>query len=244
MSGNDTPQSVIKKFEKRQKVMPYILGALAGILALIGIFIIIAVVSGSKNPFGVLFATKTPTATATFTPTATQPTPTASMTPTATETPTPSATATPSGPQLYEVKQDDNCWSIAQTFQVDMLVLIGINNFPPGTCPIIPGKTIIIPAPGQQLPTATMVPSDLPRGTQIEYVVQQGDTLASIAAKFNSTVADIILKNAITDQNLINYGDLLKVRVNQVTPTVTLQATSTLAATRTPTLTPSPTKKP
>ncbi len=243
MNNSDTPQSVIKKFEKRQKVMPFILGVLAGVLALIGIFIIIMVVSGSKKPFSGLFATKTPTATSTFTPTATVPTPTASNTPEPTETFTPTMTATASGPQIYEVKANDNCYSLAAQFNVDMAVLLTINNFPNGTCPIIPGQKIIIPAPGQKLPTPTPVPSDLPRGTVIDYTIQVGDTLATIASQFNSTVDDIIAKNKITDLNLIYPGQVIKVRVNLVTPTVTRQPTSTLAV-GLPTATPTPTVKP
>lgn len=243
MSGSDNPQSVIKKFEKRQKVMPFVLGILAGILALVGIFIIIVVATGSK-PLGGLFATKTPTSTATFTPTATVPTPTASNTPTPTLTFTPSATSTASGPQIYEVLANDDCYSLAVRFGVDLNVLLAINNFPNGTCAIVPGQKIIIPAPGQKLPTPTPIPSDLPKGTVIDYTVQMGDTLATIASMFNSTVADIILKNKITDVNLIYPGTILKIRANLVTPTPTRQATSTLVGGTVPTATPTPTTKP
>ncbi len=242
MNNSDTPQSVIKKFEKRQKVMPFVLGVLAGILALVGVFIIISVVSGSRKPFSGLFATKTPTPTATFTPTATVPTPTASNTPEPTQTFTPSATETASGPQIYEVKEDDNCYSLADQFGVDFAVLLTINNFPNGTCPIIPGQKIIIPAPGQTLPTPTPIPSDLPRGTTIDYTVQIGDTLATIASMFDSTIEDIMAKNKITDLNMIYPGQVLKIRVHLVTPTPTRQATSTLAVP--PTATPTPTKTP
>jgi len=134
MNQKENPQSVIDKYSKRQKYMPYVLGGLAGILALAGIFIIISVATGSGNLFKGMFATKTPTPTATFTPTATVPSPTPSMTPTITETPTPAATDTPSGPQFYTVKQGDDCWTLANTFGVDLLVLLAINNFPSGTC--------------------------------------------------------------------------------------------------------------
>jgi LysM repeat protein len=242
MNNSDSPQSVIKKFEKRQKLMPFILGVLAGILALVGIFIIITVVSGSKKPLAGLFATKTPTATATFTPTATVPTPTASNTPEPTQTFTPSPTATASGPQIYEVQENDDCYTLADRFGVDFTVLLTINNFPNGTCPIIPGQKIIIPAPGQTLPTPTPIPSDLPRGTVIDYTVQIGDTLESIASLFDSTVEDIIAKNKITDINMIYPGQVLKIRVHLVTPTPTRQATSTLAVPAT--ATPTPTKTP
>jgi LysM repeat protein len=242
MLGKENPQNVINKFSKRQKFMPYVLGGLAGILALAGIFIIIAVATGSGNPFKAIFATKTPTATATFTPTATVPSPTPSMTPTITETPAPTVTNTPSGPMLYEVKQYDNCATLAQTFNADLLVLIAMNNLD-ANCSIIPGQKILIPPPGQKLPTPTPIPSDLPRGTEISYTIQPGDTLATIASKFNSTVQDILNRNDIADENYIAVGQIIKIRVNLVTPTPTRQATSTSINTIiAPTFTPSPTK--
>lgn len=245
MNQKNTPQDVINKFAKRQKFMPYILGGLAGILALLGILIIIAVATGSANPFKAIFSTKTPTATATFTPTATVPSPTPSNTPTMTLTPTETATVTPSGPQYYEVQQYDNCADIAAKFNVDLLVLLAINNFG-GECNIVPGQKILIPAQGQELPTPTPLPSDLPRGTVIEYTVRTGDSLATIASVFNTTVEDIMLQNNLKDENLIYLGQVLKIRVNLVTPTPTVAPTSTLAGqlinppTATATVTPTP----
>jgi len=138
MSDKNTPQGVINKFEKRQRMTPYFLIAIAVILVIVGIIIIVSVVSGGR-PFAGIFATKTPTATATFTPTATQPTSTPSMTPTITLTPTVATSPTASGPQLYVVQQDDTCYDIAAAFKVDLLVLLAINNFTGGTCPNYPG---------------------------------------------------------------------------------------------------------
>jgi LysM repeat protein len=229
MNQKENPQSVIDKYSKRQKYMPYVLGGLAGILALAGIFIIISVATGSGNLFKGMFATKTPTPTATFTPTANVPSPTPSMTPTITETPTPAATDTPSGPQFYTVKQGDDCWTLANTFGVDLLVLLAINNFPSDTCPIVPGTDIIIPAPGQTLPTSTPLPADIPRGTEIEYTIQLGETLQDIASRFNSTLEDIKTRNNIKNENLIYVGQVIKVRVNLVTATPTVAPTSTLS---------------
>ena len=153
------------------------------------------------------------------------------MTPTITETPLPSATATPSGPQYYTVKEGDDCWTLANTFGVDLLVLLAINNFKSGTCPIIPGTDIIIPAPGQALPTSTPLPPDIARGTEIEYTILSGETLADIASKFNSTLEDIKTRNNIEDENVIFFGQVIKVRVNLVTATLTLAPTSTLSLT-------------
>jgi LysM repeat protein len=245
MNEKDNPQNVINKFARRQKLMPYLLGGLAGLLALVGIFIIISVVTGSGNPFKSIFATKTPTPTLTFTPTATVPSSTPTMTPTITETPTPTVTETPSGPQLYEVKEGDSCYALAETFGVDFLVLMQINNFPANDCPIVPGDEIYIPAPGQQLPTATPLPTGLPFGTEIEYTIQPGDTLAGIAERFNSTLDDILRLNKIDDENAIEAGQIIKVRINLVTQTPTFVPTSTLAnAPAGPTATPSITSTP
>ncbi len=244
MSGKDTPQNVIRKFEKRQKSMPYILGGLAALLVVGGILIIVSVVSAGKGggkPFAGLFASKTPTVTITPTPTATQPSPTPSMTPTETLTATPAATETPSQPYLYTVQQGDDCWTIAYTHNADLLYmrLINLFNDPNNPCPINAGDNIYIPAPGQKMPTPTRVPSDVPRATSYDYIIQEGDTLAIIAEYFSSTVEDILARNPeIKDENAIEIGQVIKVRVNMVTPTPTTRATSTLANPLTPTVSP------
>ena len=241
MSGKDSPQNVIKKFESRQKFMPYLLGGLAGVLVVGGIFIIVLVVSGKEKPLSGLFASKTPTVTITYTPTATQPSPTPSMTPTVTLTPTPEATITPSTAYQYTVKEGEDCWTIAYTHDADLLYMQTINN-KDVNCIISPGDVIWIPAPGQKMPTPTRVPADVARATRYDYTIQEGDTLATIADYFNSTVADILAHNDIEDQNAIEVGQKIVVRANIVTPTTTARATSTLSnqPNATPTLTVTP----
>ena len=238
MKEKDNPQDVINKYSKRQRFMPYVLGALAGLLAVGGIFLIINFAMGKSKPFSSIFSTRTPTPTVTFTPTATVPSPTPSMTPTITETPTPEFTATPSGPQYYTVKEGDDCWTLSDTFNVDLMVLLTMNNFPDGTCPLVPGTDIIIPAPGQALPTATPLPDDLRRGTEIFYTIMQGETLQDIATRFFTTVDDLMRQNQITNVDLIFVGQRIKVRVNLVTITPTVRPTSTLALPITATATP------
>jgi LysM repeat protein len=117
------------------------------------------------------------------------------------------------------------------------------NGFPIGIDPqtqnILPGQIILLPNPGMQLPTATTVPLDLPKGQKVEYFVQAGDSLARIAALFNSTAEDIIAENKITDPNAIQVGQMLVIPVNMVTPTATRPPTSTPAPnSATATLTP------
>lgn len=223
------PEDYLNNYKKRQKIVPVLFAALAILLVVVGILVII--LAGKSQ--GGWFSTKTPTPTMTFTPTVTLPEPTITEIPTITMTPPPTATNTPSGPFEYIVKAGDNCYDIAAKFNVDLLTLLAINNFTAGGCPIQPNQTIMIPAPGQKLATPTPVPSDLPRGTKIKYTVQAGDTLYSIASKFNSTPDSIVSlnKTILTDVNKLNAGDVLTIAVNLVTPTPTHAPTSTSAAT-------------
>jgi len=231
MSGKDSPQSVIDSYHKRQKLMPFLVGGLAVLLVAVGIIILVVWLTGSGGDGFSLFATKTPTPTSTATPTPVTPTLTPSITPTASNTPTITTTATASGPQEYTVQENDNCWEIAQKFSVDFEVLLAINNFG-GACPINPGDKILIPAPGQELPTETPLPADFTRGTKIEYTVRLGDTLDTIAAKFLTTREKIIADNKITDANTLVAGQVLKITYGLVTLTPTASQTSTAAPTR------------
>ena len=252
MDMKNSPQKVIGSFRRRQQLMPFIIGGLAVLLVAIGVIILVVWFTGPNHP-AISFltsATPTPTNTATSTPV----TPTVTPTPTETETITSTITntTTPTGPYEYTVKELDNCWSIAKTFKVDLDVLLALNNFAPGQCPIVPSQKILIPAPGQALPTETPIPSDIAKGTKINYYVKPGDTMFKIAAQFNSTIEQILLatndynkKNnlpAITDQAKINVGQMLIIPLNIATATPTRAATSTSAVSKTSPATVTPTK--
>ncbi|MDD4146677.1 MAG: LysM domain-containing protein, partial [Clostridia bacterium] len=56
------------------------------------------------------------------------------------------------------------------------------------------------------------VPSVCPPGETFDYVIQQGDTLYSIAARYGVTVRAILAVNPqITNPNLISVGQMIKV---------------------------------
>jgi uncharacterized protein YkwD len=94
---------------------------------------------------------------------------------------------------------------------------------------IFVGQSITIPPAGSVLPTTTSIPPNVPRGTKVEYRVLPGDTLAGIAARFNSNTDAILEANAdvITDVNSLQVNDVLQIPVNLVTATATLPSTST-----------------
>jgi len=233
MPKSDSPQDVINAYQRRQKVTPFILGFIAVLLVVIGaVFLIVWFTSQEdpKLPEISLFASDTPTPTNTVTQTPITPTVTPTMTNTITVTPTVTQTVTPSGPFEYVVEEGDTCWDLAAKFNVDFAVLLAMNNFG-DQCPIQPGKIILIPAPGQVLPTNTPLPLEEMRGAEVEYTVQMNDSLAKIAAEHNSTVEDILERNGLDDANLLFVGQVLKIKIGLVTPVPTLAPTSTTAPT-------------
>jgi len=145
-------------------------------------------------------------------------------------------------PFVYKVQEDDLGLSmIAEKFNTTIDLILALNPaIDPKTLIIYVGQEIIIPAPDTTLPTATPIPPGW-IGT-IDYIVQKGDTLYSIAEKFNSTVESILAlnKDKIKDANDVPYGLLIKVKVNIVTPRPTptqgtVYPTAPVPATNTPT---------
>jgi LysM repeat protein len=251
MSKKEFPKDVIEAYRRRQarsQRAPRIILFFASIL-LIGVaaFVIFYVAKGNTPNISLsmitnIFASKTPTATPTATPTPVtpSPTPTETLTPTPAPTETPTITLTPTipGPFIYTVQEGDNMFLIAQENEIDILVLIEANRERLGLDPANPvikvGDELLVPPPGTQLATSTPLPEGLPSGTQIDYTVQPGDTIALIAAEFNSTVDSILEENGIEDANAIFVGQSLIVRINLVTPVPT--------ATEDPNASPTPTE--
>ena len=252
MSDKDSAQHVIDAYRKRQQSAsraPIILG-LAAVLLIAGAAAIIFWLLGPNSPglsVGGLFATDTPTPTITSTATNTATaTATSTATATATETPTITVTPTPAGPFEYQIQEGDNLFDIAQKFDVDLLLLMTINNIDPASPNIAVGNKLIIPGPDTQMPTGTPLPENLGRGTRIDYRIQLGDSLLSIAIKFNSTVEAIKEENDIENENEIFVGQIIKVPVNLV-PTSTPvppTVTPTVGTPSGPTPIPLPTETP
>ena len=247
MTVNNTIESYRKR---RNQLTPLILGGLAVLLVVIGIIVVVA--SMRNGGFAQIFATQTPTPT--ITPTITD-TPVPTDTPTVTSSPTITPTGTPSAPQNYVVQEGDTLTSIvkAKNLGDNGLLLIYILNpfskdpvtgkttgIDPATGNIIVGQTIILPNPGMAVPTSTPLPTGLAPGTRISYTVLPGDSLGSIAFKFNSTVDQIVLANktllAKGTSTVIQPGWVLLVPINLVTPVPTKAqaSTPTLTATAKP----------
>jgi LysM repeat protein len=235
-------QALIKR--RRARVIPAILLAIAGLI-LIGIVVLVFAAISNGPGLGVL-RTPTLTASATNTITLTPTIPPATSTQADTATITPSPGPSPTATQIfYTVEQGDTLFSIAAKYNGNVCTLMAVNNITdPSTLAV--GQKLLIPSPDTKLPTATPLPTGLPRGSTLTYVVQCGDTLNSIAAKFNSTGDDIAKLNNIKDPLSIQIGQTLKVRVNIATQTPTATASKGPAGTggATATATPRPSATP
>lgn len=133
--------------------------------------------------------------------------------PAATETPTPepgsapTATPTPSTDQcVYTVQQGDTLFSIAQHFNTtvsDIAQANGLTN----VNQIYTGQKLVIPDcqsdDGSEPPPSS--------GECITYTIKPGDTLFSLAQRFNTTVSDIALNNNIVNPSLIFVGQTLTI---------------------------------
>lgn len=252
----ESPKEVINTYRKRRgnegpSRSNTIVFVLAAVLVIVGLSVLVFSLTGAEFSMGALFPSKTPTPTSTFTPTPVTPTATITLTPTIalpTDTPEPTFTPTRSGSVIYVAQEGDSLYSIAELFEVDLLTLIVVNrerlNLDLVNPAIFVGDEVLIPAPGESIPTPTPIPFDAPPGLRVEYTVRPGDSLELIAQKLRSTVEDILRYNEfLEDQDGIIYpGQILIVRVNLVTPVPTETGT---APDNTPgaikTLTPTPT---
>jgi LysM repeat protein len=224
---------------KRQQIGPRLFAIGAIVLVMIGLVIIGTSLIGPGKPITNMLASETPTPTVTNTVTST-----ATATATSTETPTPTITntPTPSAPFTYIILEGDSLVAIAAKFQLAEDGIPLILDLNPAIAEakgiIYPGQQILIPNPDKRRDTPTPLPADLRSGTKLSYTVQPGDTLAGIAARFNSTVEAIMAlpenKIKITDPNALQAYDVIIIPVNMITATATRPPTSTP-------LTPSPT---
>ena len=88
-------------------------------------------------------------------------------------------------------------WSIARKFGISVSDLKAANNLSSNSLSI--GQSLFIPTEEEDTDTSG-----------VTYVVKQGDTLYSIAAKYNTTVAKLKSLNNLTTNNL-SVGQVLKI---------------------------------
>ena len=101
----------------------------------------------------------------------------------------------------YVVEEGDTLSTIARRFNTTVAELVRINN--------IQNPNLIYV--GQVLKIETSASSNDEKSFTGSYIVKYGDTLTSIAEKFNTTVAELVRINNIQNPNLIYVGEILRV---------------------------------
>lgn len=99
--------------------------------------------------------------------------------------------------EIYTVKKEDSLWKIANKYNTTVEKLKSANNLKTNTLSV--GQKLVIPS-------ISVSPE-----VSDTYIVQKGDSLWSIANKFNMTVSKLKNLNNLTN-NLLSIGQVLKIK--------------------------------
>ncbi len=118
----------------------------------------------------------------------------------------------------YTVTRGDSLWSIAKRNHLSVAELAKANNLPVGAT-LQPGQKLIVPgkapapkdlaaAPATPAPTTPAATASRP-GDAVRHTVQPGESLGTIARKFQVTVGELAAANSITDPAKVRAGQTL-----------------------------------
>ena len=117
---------------------------------------------------------------------------------------------------LYTVVAGDSLYAIARKYGLTMQELMEFNNL---------GSTLL--SIGQVLKIPVAVEETIPPVAETTYTVKSGDSLYSIAKKYNTTVSDLMTYNRLTS-NLLSIGQVLKIPTNMSEIAYTVKSGDTL----------------
>lgn len=155
---------------------------------------------------------------------AAEPTPTATPEPlianTPTPTPQPTATPTPIPSLVHQVLPGDSLWGIAYRYGVTLETLLEANGLTPDVLLQV-GQGIVVPLSeggqvlGKVLDGVVQESSDGSSDEGLPYVVQNGDSLWSIALSWGLTVEELASANGIQTVDHLEVGQILILPVGQ-----------------------------
>ncbi|WDC84321.1 LysM peptidoglycan-binding domain-containing protein [Caloramator sp. mosi_1] len=122
----------------------------------------------------------------------------------------------------YTVNSGDTLWKISQSFKATVDEIKRLNNL---TSDIINvGQRLFIPDRNvEEVKPPTVIPTPVYDWPAVTYIVQPGDTVYSVAKKFNTTVDNILRYNYMSPDDWLDAGDKIAIsgyapRVYTVTP--------------------------
>lgn len=122
--------------------------------------------------------------------------------------PAPAPAPQPTGTSTYTVQRGESLAIIALKFNTTYVVLAKMNGIAnPDVLSV--GQVLQVPAPAAA-PAPEPAPAEPPPATST-YTVQRGDSLAIIAAKFNINYIELARLNGITNPDVLNVGQVLRV---------------------------------
>ncbi|RLD09780.1 MAG: hypothetical protein DRI56_03705 [Chloroflexota bacterium] len=196
LDGSDKENDVVQgsRMPKITLGLPAAIGLVAMFLAIGAVMVYIALQQTGQ----VVEPTATPTLTQTVTLTTT---PTLAP-PTSTYTPQPSPT-----PLTYTVSAGDSCITIAAAFDVSIRSIVLLNDIPADCNTLYEGQKLQIPHPtptASPYPTATLSGIEATREAceQVNYLVQEGDTLSTIAQNYAVPISAIKDYNGLVNNTV------------------------------------------
>jgi hypothetical protein len=140
------------------------------------------------------------------------PTPTPTLTPTATPSPTPTPPPPPPPPEpeppaeeTYTVQPGDSLSDIAALYSTTVEELLRLNDLPEPSL-LYTGQTIVVPLPSAPPPEPPAAAS--PPAANV-HVVEEGETLSTIAERYGTTVDELLRLNDVPDPNNVLVGQTL-----------------------------------
>lgn len=127
---------------------------------------------------------------------------------------TPTGPINPGNYRTYVVQAGDSLANIAARFAVTVEAVMRANNLPNQNWLTV-GQTLLIPSTGST-PTGPINP-----GGSTTYVIQTGDTLASIATRFGVTTQALMRVNNLPSETWIRVGQVLNIPPRGTTTTTT-----------------------
>jgi membrane-bound lytic murein transglycosylase D len=114
---------------------------------------------------------------------------------------------------IYTIQRGDSLWSIANELGITIGSLSQWNNLHPGQ-KLLPGNKLRIRPQGDT--ASSMNPLQQKEVREVIYKVREGDTLSSIAKKYDLTVSEILSWNDLPEADRIRPADQLRLRIDGI----------------------------